>query len=83
MEFHGPNEVVECMNRCDIESTSRNCKVLEKGHTLVLIFDCNMTAPVQAVIPMVEVMEFEGEKVKRVELIFDSVFFRFVVAYSA
>ena len=33
------------------------------------------TVPFQATIPMVEVMEFEGDKVKRARLFYDSALF--------
>ena len=46
--------------------------MIVEGTNLVHIFDWKVTAPVQATIPMVEVMKFEGKKMKRARLVFDS-----------
>ena len=75
MEMNSANEAVEFMNSCSFECTSENCEVVVEGQTLVHIFDWKVTAPFQATIPMVEVMEFEGDKVKRARLFFDSALF--------
>ncbi len=75
MEMNSANEAVEFMNRCSFECTSENCEVVVEGQTLVHIFDWKVTAPFQATIPMVEVMEFEGEKLRRARLFFDSALF--------
>ncbi|MDA0737452.1 MAG: nuclear transport factor 2 family protein [Nitrospirae bacterium] len=75
MEMNSVDEAIHFMNRCPFESTTENCEVVVEGQKLVHIFDWNVTAPFQATIPMVEVMEFEGEKVKHARLFFDSAFF--------
>ncbi len=69
------DEALDFMKRCTFEFTNENCEVVVEGKTLVHIFDWKVTAPFQATIPMVEVMEFEGEKVKRARLFFDSALF--------
>ena len=75
MEMRSANEALECMRRCSFEFTNENCEVVVGGNTLVHIFDWKVTVPFQATIPMVEVMEFEGDKVKRARLFFDSALF--------
>lgn len=75
MEMKSADEAVEFMNRCPFEFTNENCEVVVEGQTLVHIFDWKVTAPFQATIPMVEVMEFEGDTVKRARLFFDSALF--------
>ncbi|MDX1411586.1 MAG: nuclear transport factor 2 family protein [Nitrospirales bacterium] len=75
MEMKSANEAVDFMKRCPFESTSENCEVVVEGNTLVHVFDWNVSAPFTATIPMVEVMEFEGKKVKRSRLFFDSALF--------
>jgi len=75
MEMRSANEALECMRQCTFEFTNENCEVVVEGNTLVHIFDWKVTAPFQATIPMVEVMEFEGKKVKRARLFFDSALF--------
>ncbi len=75
MEMKSANEAVEFMRRCAFEFTNTNCEVVVEGKTLVHVFDWNVTAPFQATIPMVEVMEFEGDKVKRARLFYDSALF--------
>lgn len=75
MEMRSANEALECLRRCTFEFTNEKCEVVVEGNTLVHIFDWKVTAPFLATIPMVEVMEFEGEKVKRARLFFDSALF--------
>ena len=75
MEMKSANEAVEFMRRCAFEFTNTNCEVVVEGKTLVHVFDWNVTAPFQATIPMVEVMEFEGDRVKRARLFYDSALF--------
>ena len=75
MEMKSADEAVAFMNTCPFEFTNEHCEVMVEGKTLVHIFDWKVTAPFQATIPMVEVMEFEGEKVKRARLFFDSALF--------
>ncbi len=75
MEMRSANEALECMKQCAFECTTENCEVVAEGQTLVHVFDWKVTAPFQATIPMVEVMEFESDKVKRARLFFDSALF--------
>ncbi len=75
MEMKSANEAVACMRRHAFEFTNTNCEVVVEGQTLVHMFDWNVTAPFQATIPMVEVMGFEGDKVKRARLFYDSALF--------
>lgn len=75
MEMNSADEAVDFMKRCPFESSTENCEVIVEGQTLVHIFDWNVRAPFQSTIPMVEIMEFEGEKVKRARLFFDSELF--------
>ncbi len=75
MEMKSANEALEFMKRCAFEFTNTNCEVVVEGKTLVHVFDWNVTAPFQATIPMVEVMGFEGDKVKRARLFYDSALF--------
>jgi hypothetical protein len=56
------------MNKCPFEFTNENCEVIVEGKNLVHIFDWKVTAPFQVTIPMVEVIEFEGEKVKHARM---------------
>ncbi len=75
MEMRNPDEALDFMKRCTFEFTNENCEVVVEGKTLVHIFDWKVTVTFQGTIPMVEVMEFEGEKVKRARLFFDSALF--------
>jgi hypothetical protein len=75
MEMRNANEALEFMRECTFEHTTENCEVVIEGNTLVHIFDWKVTAPFQKTIPMIEVMEFEGDKVKRARLFFDSALF--------
>lgn len=72
MEMNGAKEAIEFMKNCPFESKNENCEVVVQGNKLVHIFDWNVTAPFQASIPMVEVLEFEGDKVKKARLFFDT-----------
>lgn len=75
MTMNSVDEAVEFLKKCPFESTTENCEVVIEGNTLVHVFDWHVSAPFQAVIPMVEVLEFEGEKVKRARLFYDSALF--------
>jgi len=75
MEMRSAHEAVEFMKQCAFECSTENCEVVIEGQTLVHMFDWTVTAPFQATIPMVEVMEFEDDKVKRARLYFDSALF--------
>ena len=75
MEIHSAEEAVAFMNECPFQATPENCEVYVQGQTLVHVFDWKVTAPFQETIPMVEVLEFEGEKVKRARLFFDTALF--------
>ena len=75
MTMNGVEEAVDFMKKCPFESNTENCEVVIDGQTLVHVFDWNVSAPFQAVIPMVEVLEFEGQKVKRARLFYDSALF--------
>ena len=75
MTMNSADEAVDFMTKCPFESATENCEVYIQGQTLVHVFDWHVTAPFQATIPMVEVLEFEGEKVKRARLFFDSALF--------
>ena len=75
MDMRNANEAVECMKACAFEHSTENCEVVIEGNTLVHIFDWTVTVPFQKTIPMVEIMEFEGDRVKRARLFFDSALF--------
>ncbi len=75
MQMNSADEAVGFMKQCDFQFSNENCEVVVEGNQLVHVFDWNVTAPFQATIPMVEVMEFEGTKVKRARLYFDSALF--------
>lgn len=72
MEMKGAKEAIEFMKNCPFESKNENCEVVVQDNKLVHIFDWNVTAPFQASIPMVEVLEFEGDKVRKARLFFDT-----------
>lgn len=72
MEMKGVDEAVEFMKNCPFESHNENCEVVVQENKLVHIFDWIGTAPFQVTIPMVEVMEFEGSKLKKARLFFDT-----------
>ncbi len=75
MAMRNANEALEFMRECAFEHSTENCEVVSEGNTLVHIFDWKVMAPFQKTIPMVEIMEFEGDKVKRARLFFDSALF--------
>jgi hypothetical protein len=72
MEMKGAKEAIELMKNCPFESKTENCEVVVQDNKLVHIFDWNVTAPFQASIPVVEVLEFEGDKVRKSRLFFDT-----------
>lgn len=72
MEMKGAEEAVKFMKDCPFESSNKNCETVVQDNKLVHIFDWIVTAPFQATIPMVEIMEFEGGKLKKSRLFFDT-----------
>ncbi len=75
MQMNSADEAVGFMKECNFKCTNENCEVVVEGEKLVHVFDWTVTSPFQATIPMVEVMDFKGEKVKRARLYFDSSLF--------
>jgi len=75
MEMNGIEACIKFMKTCPFESSNKNCEAIVDGDKLVHIFDWEVTAPFQATIPMVEIMEFEGRKIKNSRMFFDTALF--------
>ncbi len=79
--FKGPmmemttEEVIGFMHTCPFECNNQNSEIISEGNKVVQVFDWHITAPFQATIPMVEVLEIEGNKVKKARLFFDTALF--------
>lgn len=63
---------IEFMKTCPFECKNLNSEMVSEGNKVVHIFDWDVTAPFQANIPMVEILEFEGDKIKNARLYFDT-----------
>lgn len=72
MELNSMEECVASMDGSPFESTCQNSEMIEQGDSVVHVFDWVVSAPFQATIPTVEVMEFAGEKVKTSRLYYDT-----------
>ncbi len=72
METHSLNEMLDSMKDCPFESSCQNSELVIQEEKVVNIFDWVVTAPFQANIPCVEVMQFDGDKVKSSRLFFDT-----------
>lgn len=72
MEMHGIEACIKFMHTCQYESSNKNCEAIVEGDKLVHIFDWEVTAPFQATIPMVEILEFVNGKVKNSRMFFDT-----------
>ena len=72
MELNGLDEMVESIKDCPFESSCQNVELVIQGDKVVNVFDWAVTAPFQKTIPCVEVLDFEGDKVKRSRFFFDT-----------
>ncbi len=72
MELNGVDGCIASMDDCPFECTSANSEMIEQDNKVVHVFDWIVTAPFQETIPAVEVLEFEGNKVKNSRLFFDT-----------
>ena len=75
MEMNSKQEALDFMKDCPFQAVHDNCEVVVEGQRLVHIFDWNVTAPFEAIIPMVEVMDFEGNLIKKARLYYDTALF--------
>ncbi len=72
MEINSPDECVEFMKNCPFEGSCENHEIIVEGNKVVNAFDWVVTAPFQATIPMVEIMNFEGDKLKNSKMYYDT-----------
>lgn len=72
MEANSADECIAMMKDCPFEGGCENHEIIVEGNKAVSVFDWVVTAPFQATIPMIEVMEFEGGKVKNSRMFFDT-----------
>tara|TARA_R110002072_G_scaffold5353_9_gene34834 strand:+ start:1323 stop:1697 length:375 start_codon:yes stop_codon:yes gene_type:complete len=72
MESHGLDEMFASMEACPFESSCQNSELVIQGDNVVNVFDWVVTKPFLATIPCVEVMAFDGNKVKKSRLFFDT-----------
>lgn len=72
MAFESLDDLLDSMKDCPFESTCQNSDIIVQGDKVVHVFDWVVTAPFQATIPTVEVMAFEGDKVKKSRLFYDT-----------
>ena len=75
MKINGPDESIAMMQNFPFECHNENEELIVQDNKAVHIFDWVVTSPFQATIPMTEVLELEGGKVKNVRLFFDTALF--------
>jgi len=75
MEINGPDESIAMMQNFPFECSNENEELIIQDNKAVHIFDWVVTSPFQATIPMTEVLELEGGKVKNARLFFDTALF--------
>ncbi len=72
MEIDGVDACIACMNSMPMEGDSNNSEIICEGNKAVHAFDWVITAPFKANVPMVEIMEFENNKLKTSRMFFDT-----------
>lgn len=73
--FESLDDFLDSIKGCPFESLCQNSDIIVQGDKVVHVFDWVVTAPFQATIPFVEVMVFEGDKVKTSRSFFDTAIF--------
>ncbi len=75
MEMVGVDACIACMNTMPFEGDSNSSEIICEGNKAVHAFDWIINAPFQATVPMVEIMEFEDNKLKNSRMFFDTALF--------
>lgn len=75
MEMKSVDEAIVFMKDCPFECDTQTSMLISEGNKAVHVFDWHVTAPFQATIPMVEVLEIEDNKIKKARLFFDTALF--------
>jgi len=73
--FNGPAEFIAGMSQMPFEGVPEGSRFMVDGNRVAHAFTWKLTAPTKAEIPMCEVLEVEGGKVRSSELFFDSKLF--------
>lgn len=71
-EVNGKESSIASMDECPFEGKMENVKLVAQGDRVVNIFDWVVTAPFQATIPCVEIVTFDGDKVKSSRSYYDT-----------
>ena len=71
-EVNGKENSIASMDDCPFEGKVENVELVAQGDRVVNIFDWVVTAPFQATIPCVEILTFEGDKVKSSRSYYDT-----------
>ena len=72
MEMNGPEECVAFMENMPFTCTDKNVRYFQDGNTVVKVFDVVFTQPFQETVSMCEVITFEGGKILKSELFYDT-----------
>lgn len=72
MEINGKDNAIASMDECPFEGAIENVELVARGDKVVNIFDWVVTAPFQARIPCVEIVTFDGDKVKSSRSYYDT-----------
>lgn len=72
MSFNGVDQAVFAMKFFPFVAESENREIIVEGHKAAHAFDWVVSAPFQGTISIVELLEFEGEKLKKGRMIFDT-----------
>jgi len=73
--FNGPEEFIAGMRQMPFEGAPEGSRFIVDGNRVAHAFVWKMTAPTRADIPMCEVLEVEGGKIRSSELFYDSKLF--------
>lgn len=72
LEINGKDNAIASMDECPFEGAMENVSLVAQGDRVVNIFDWIVKAPFQARIPCVEIVTFDGDKVKSSRSYYDT-----------
>ncbi len=75
MTMNSRDEAVEFMSSCPFKFRHENCIFVSEGNTVVHMFDWVVEAPMQGRFRMAESVVIEGDKIRSVEMFFDTAIF--------
>ncbi|MBI4005999.1 MAG: nuclear transport factor 2 family protein [Gammaproteobacteria bacterium] len=72
MKMNGTEELIAFMENMPFECDEKNVRYVQDGNVVVKIFDTVFSKPFKDTVSMCEVLVFEGNRIKKCELFYDT-----------